>query len=102
MSAIGIFKLVSELAVSTGVGAIVSNASRAAVPANAHIVKKVTVAIGTFILSNMVAEQAVNYTKGKIDAGLEELAKSKAMIDEAKANQKKTEDEPLSGTIHDN
>jgi len=102
MNILSIFKVVAELAVSTGVGAIVSNASRAAVPANAHIVKKTTIAVGTFILSNMVAEQAVKYTKDKIDSGLEELAKGKAMLDEIKDQQQKPEDEPLSGTIHDN
>lgn len=102
MNILSIFKVVAELAVSTGVGAIVSNASRAAVPANAHVVKKASIAVGTFILSNMVAEQAVKYTKDKIDSGLEELAKSKAILEEIKEQHKKQEDEPLTGTIHEN
>lgn len=101
MNALSIFKVVAELAVSTGVGAIVSNASRAAVPEGAHFVKKASIAVGTFILSNMVAEQAVKYTKEKIDSGLEEVAKGRAILDTIK-EQHKQEDEPLSGTIQDN
>jgi hypothetical protein len=102
MKTFGILKSVAELAVSTGVGAIVSNAARAALPENAHIVKKVTIAIGTFILSNMVAESAVKYTNEKIEGGLDGLKKAKAKLDEAKeAAKKQDEDEPLTGTIQD-
>lgn len=100
MNTLGIFKIVAELAVSTGVGAIVSNASRAAVPENARLVKKVTIAIGTFVLSNLVADQAVKYTNEKIESGIDEFKKAKAAFDSVK-EEKKEEDEPLSGTIHD-
>lgn len=101
MKALGILKAVAELAVSTGVGAIVSNASRAALPENVHLVKKVTIAIGTFILSNMVAEQAVKYTNEKIEGGIEGIKKAKATLDAAKEEKKQDEDEPLTGTIQD-
>lgn len=100
MKALSILKLVSELAVSTGVSAIVSNASRAAVPENARFVKKATIAVGTFVLSHMVAEKAVKYTNEKIENGLEEVRKVKATLDAAK-EQKEENEEPLSGTIHD-
>jgi 3-methyladenine DNA glycosylase AlkC len=100
MKTLGILKMVAELAVSTGVGAIVSNASRAAVPENARLVKKVVVAIGTFVLSNLVADQAVKYTNEKIENGLDELKKAKASFDAVKAEEK-PDDEPLTGTIHD-
>lgn len=101
MNTLGILKVVAELAVSTGVGAIVSNASRAAVPENARLVKKVTIAIGTFILSNMVADQAVKYTNEKIENGIDEIKKAKASLDSVK-NDQKPEDEPLTGIIQDN
>lgn len=84
MNALSIFKAVAELAVATGVSSIVSNASKAAVPENAHLLKKISIGVGTFVLSNMVADQAVKYTKDKIDKGLEELEKTKVVIAEAK------------------
>lgn len=88
MNALSVFKNVAELAVTTGVGAIVSNAAKSAVPANAHIVKKVTIAFGTFILSSMVAEQAVKYTEDKIDFGLQQYNETKqAMADAVKQQQ---------------
>lgn len=88
MQALSVLKSLTELAVSTGVGAIVSNASKAAVPANAHLVKKVTIAFGTFILSSMVAEQAVEYSKGKIDKGIELLEQSQSLLKEAQEHAK--------------
>jgi len=101
MNALSVFKFVSELAVSTGVGTIVSNASRGALPKNAHIIKKVSVGVGTFILSNMVAEQAVKYTNGKIESGLKGLAEFKQNVADAQAKAKSEEEEPLSGNIQD-
>jgi hypothetical protein len=84
MNALSIFKTVAELAVATGVGSIVSNAAKLAVPDNAHLVKKISIGVGTFVLSNMVAEQAVKYTKDKIDKGIEEFEKTKVEMAEAK------------------
>lgn len=101
MKALSFFRVVAELAVSTGVGAIVSNASRSAVPQNAHIIKKVTVGIGTFILSNMVADQAVKYTNEKIEFGLDEIKKAKETWKESQEQQKSEEEPPLTGTIQD-
>jgi hypothetical protein len=91
MNALSVFKTVTELAVTTGVGAIVSNAAKSAVPANAHIVKKVTIAFGTFILSSMVAEQAVKYTEDKIDQGLQQYNETKEAVAEAVKQQKEAQ-----------
>jgi prefoldin subunit 5 len=89
MNALSIFKTVAELAIATGVSSIVSNASKAAVPENARLIKKISIGIGTFVLSNMVADQAVKYTQDKIDKGLEEIEKTKAAIADAKEQQEK-------------
>ncbi|QED11587.1 hypothetical protein PP914_gp097 [Arthrobacter phage Qui] len=89
MNTLSIFKAVTELVVATGVSSIVSNASKAAVPENARLIKKISVGVGTFILSNMVADQAVKYTKDKIDKGIEEFEKTKVAIAEAKEEAEK-------------
>lgn len=93
MNALSIFRTVAELAVATGVSSIVSNASKAAVPENARLIKKISIGVGTFILSNMVADQAVKYTKDKIDKGLEELEKTKVAIADAKEQMAKDKED---------
>lgn len=85
MNALSIFKTIAELAVATGVSSIVSNASKQAIPANAHLIKRISIGVGTFVLSNMVAEQAVKYTQDKFDQGREELEKTRGAIADAKA-----------------
>lgn len=88
MNSLSFFKQVSELAVATGVGAIISNASKQAVAPGAGLIKKGTIAFGTFILSSMVAEQAVKYTNEKIETGISEYQKTREMIAEAVEQQK--------------
>jgi hypothetical protein len=103
MNALSVFKNVAELAVTTGVGAIVSNAAKSAIPANAHIVKKVTIAFGTFILSSMVAEQAVKYTEDKIDYGLQQYNETKqAMADAVKQQQQEEAAAKTNGETEEN
>jgi len=82
MNPLSIFKFVAELAVSAGVGSIVSTAAKTATPANAKLLKKVSIGVGAFVLSNMVADQAVKYTSEKIDYGVDEYHKIKETIAE--------------------
>lgn len=89
MNVLSVVKTVTELAVATGVSSIVSNAAKSAVPENARLIKKISIGVGTFILSNMVADQAVKYTKDKIDKGIEEYEKTKVSIAEAKEQLEK-------------
>lgn len=84
MNPLSIVKLVAELAVSAGVGSIVSQAAKAATPDNAKLLKKISVGVGAFVLSNMVADQAVKYTSEKIDYGVDEFKKVKETIAESK------------------
>jgi hypothetical protein len=86
MNPLTVFKFVAELAVSAGVGSIVSSAAKLAVPANAKMVKKISIGVGAFVLSNMVADQAVKYTSDKIDYGVDEFNKIKDTIAENKEN----------------
>jgi hypothetical protein len=85
MNALSVFKFVAELSVSTGVAAIVSNASRGAVPRNAGLIKKASIGFGTFILSHMVAEQAVKYTNDKLEYGLTQIKDNKQTVADAMA-----------------
>lgn len=62
-----LIKGVSELVVGLGVGALGGNALSAFIPGNAHVVKRVSMAVGGFVLSRMVTDSAVDYANEKID-----------------------------------
>ena len=60
-------KTASQIIVSVGVGAIVGNAVKITTPGNLGLVKKICVGVGSFVLSNMVSEKAIEYVDEKID-----------------------------------
>lgn len=60
-------KTAAEFIVPLGAGAVVSNAIKASTPENARLIQKISISIGGFVISSMVAEAAVKYTTGKID-----------------------------------
>ena len=73
MNPLNLIKSVVEIVVSVGVGSIVGNAIKQTTPANAHIVKRISVGIGGFVLSSMVSHHATNYTSKTIDETVEKI-----------------------------
>lgn len=67
MNPLLIVKAVTDVVVSVGVGAVVGNAIKAGTPANTHVVKRVAIGIGGFVLSGMVSDYASKYATGVID-----------------------------------
>lgn len=76
MSKVDIFKQVSSIVVSIGVGAIVGNAIKATTPAQINTIKKVCIGIGSFVLTSMVSDAVTKYSEAKIDNGVANIKKA--------------------------
>lgn len=77
MNPLGILKGVTEFVVSIGAGAVVGNAIKASTPRDLKLIPKVSIAIGGFVLSNMVGDMAAKYAAKSIDDAREEMQKAK-------------------------
>jgi hypothetical protein len=75
MSKLETIKAVGSLIVSVGVGSIVSNAVKCTTPGPVGTIKAVCIGVGSFVLANMVGDQAVKYTEEKIDGAVSEVKK---------------------------
>lgn len=67
MNPLSLVKTVVEITVSVGVGAVVGNAIKASTPAGIHVVKRVAIGVGGFVLSSMVGDMATKYATETID-----------------------------------
>jgi uncharacterized membrane protein YeiH len=70
MDWLSITKATLGLVTSMGVGTIVSNAIKATTPTNVNAINRVTIQVGSFILSAFVAHQTVKYMDEEIDSML--------------------------------
>jgi hypothetical protein len=89
MNPLNLTKTVTEILVSVGVGSIVGNAIKQTTPANAHIVKRISIGIGGFVLSSMISAKASKYATDQIDETVEKIKsfkKTEPKFDETKAN----------------
>ena len=89
MNIVPAIKLVSGLAVSIGVGSIVKSTAQLVIPKVTskpivNAASKVSIIMGTSVLSWMVADQAVKYTEDKIDEVVEAATGLKETMDIAK------------------
>ena len=67
MQKLEIFKAISEIVVSIGVGSLVGNTIKMTTDPEAGKFKKVAIGIGGFVISNMVSDLATKYTSERID-----------------------------------
>jgi hypothetical protein len=88
MKKIELAKTIGTFIVSLGVGAIVGNMIKATTPQSIGMVKKVSIAIGGFALSNMLGDMTANYTDNMIDKTVEQVEK---MIEEVKEIKEESE-----------
>lgn len=72
-------KSIGGLAISVGVGAIVSEVISGNVKVPGSAIKKCCIMAGSIVLSNMIADKAVNYAEEKFDNtvnGVKEMVKN--------------------------
>jgi hypothetical protein len=73
MNWLGIAKGIIGTVVTVGVGNIVGNAVAATTPAGINTLNKISIQVGTFVLSGLVATQAVNYVNAEIDSAISQV-----------------------------
>lgn len=83
MNILPIAKAASNIVVSMGTGAVVTNAIKSTTPADIKTFQKVTIGVGGLVLSSMVGELASKYTETKIDDAVDTVKQSKDEIKEA-------------------
>lgn len=80
MDPINILKGAAAFVVSTGVGAIVKNAVKATTPEDLKKFSKISVVVGTAVVSSMVADHSTTYVKERIDKTVDAIKKVKPEV----------------------
>ena len=78
MKKVDMLKAAGAIVVSIGVGSIVGNVVKCTTPITTGPIKRLCILIGSFVLCNMVGDQAVDYTEKKVDDAIEQI---KNMVD---------------------
>lgn len=73
MKKLDVLKSVTGLIVSAGAGAIVGNTVKMSTPADAKIINKICIGVGSVVLSSMVGDMAAKYTADTIDETAENI-----------------------------
>lgn len=92
MNPFAIVKLATELIVSVGAGAVVSNTIKVTTPSNTRTIQKIAIGVGGFVLSGMVGEAAVNYANKNIENGVNQFKDAKAKLEAQKKETPPTEE----------
>jgi len=75
MNPLNLIKTVTEIVVSVGVGAVVGNTIKLTTPAGTHVLKRVAIGVGGFVLSSMISDKASTYATTTIDETVEKIKK---------------------------
>lgn len=86
MNPLGILKVLTDVAVSTSVGAVVGNAVKASTPANASLAQKISITVGGFVLSGLVGSFASEHATEQIDVTTEQVKQFKTAFKQHKKN----------------
>ncbi len=77
-----------EIIVSVGVGAIVGNAIKATTPSTLKGIGKISVALGSLVLTGIASDLATKYTDDRINEAVETV---KGMVKETPDNEEDVE-----------
>lgn len=80
MNPLTISKMIVGTVVSAGAGAVVGNAIKASTPADLKTTQKVSIAVGGFVLSSLVASVASKHTEAQIDETVSQIQQLKAVF----------------------
>lgn len=90
MNPVAILNLVAKYAVSASVGSVVGNLVAVKTPANAKPITKISIGIGTFVLSGLLSDMAMTYVETQVTEMLSEIVHTREIV---KAEINKTEGE---------
>ncbi len=90
MNLISIITVAAKFAVSASVGGVVGNLVAVKTPPNVKPLTKISLGLGTFVLSGMLSDMAMNYVEAQAIEILEGIVQTREMV---KAEANKTEGE---------
>lgn len=90
MNVVSIITVVAKFAVSASVGGVVGNLVAVKTPPNVKPLTKISLGLGTFVLSGMLSDMAMNYVEEQAIEILEGIVQTREMV---KAEANKTEGE---------
>lgn len=74
-----VLKGLTELVVSIGVGAVVENAIKATIPVDTAVFRKLTIGVGSVVLSGLVASRAADFAVTQITETTQEIKEALAV-----------------------
>lgn len=91
MNPLDLIKLVTNAAISFGIGNVVGNVIKQNSPTNVKLVRKVAIGIGGFFLSSMITDKVSKHAEEQIDEVAEKVSKLKKSLkdlaNKAKSNK---------------
>lgn len=90
MNALGVLSVLGKYAVSASVGTVVGNLVAVKTPVNAKPITKISIGIGTFVLSGLLSDMAMTYVETQATEMLSEIVRTREIM---KAEIDKTEGE---------
>ena len=90
MNALAILSVVAKYAVSASVGGVVGNLVAVKTPPNAKPITKISIGLGTFVLSGLLSDMAMTYVETQATEILREIVRTREL---AKEEVNKTEGE---------
>jgi hypothetical protein len=87
MNALAILGVVAKYAVSASVGGVVGNLVAVKTPPNAKPITKISIGIGTFVLSGLLSDMAMTYVETQAVEMLTEIVRTRELV---KAEMNKT------------
>ena len=80
MNPLAILSVVAKYAVSASVGGVVGNLVAVKTPPNVKPITKISIGLGTFVLSGMLSDMAMNYVEAQALEILEGIVQTREMV----------------------
>lgn len=90
MNALAILSVVAKYAVSASVGGVVGNLVSVKTPPNAKPITKISIGLGTFVLSGLLSDMAMSYIETQATEILKEIVQTRELV-KSEMNKKEGE-----------
>lgn len=80
MNALAILSVVAKYAVSASVGGVVGNLVSVKTPPNVNQITKISIGLGTFVLSGLLSDMAMTYVENQVREIVSEVVKTRELV----------------------
>lgn len=80
MNALAILSVVAKYAVSASVGGVVGNLVAVKTPPNIKPITKISIGLGTFVLSGLLSDMAMTYVENQVREIVSEVVKTRELV----------------------